>query len=107
MAGLKESEKLPLAPPHLVLGTTDHTTATSSWTVIGSHERQSRALMSLAHAALIAKGEGLLDKKLESLGKEDQCKGMKVAAAFTAIHSGLVGYFEPDPSEITLTATEG
>ena len=25
---------------------------------------------------------------------------MKVAAAFTAIHSGLCGYFEPDPKEV-------
>ena len=28
--GLKESEKLPLEPPHLILGSNDHTTATSS-----------------------------------------------------------------------------
>ena len=101
-AGLKESEKLPLASPHLILGSTDETTATSSWTVIGSHARQSRALMSLAHAAFIAKREGLLNKKFESLGRDDACKGMKVSAAFTAIHSGLVGYFEPDPKEIIL-----
>ena len=101
-AGLKESEKHPLAPPHLILGSNDHASATSSWTVIGSHEKQSRALMALAHAALIAKREGLLEKKFDSLGREEQCKGIKVAAAFTAVHSGLVGYFEPEPDEINL-----
>ena len=101
-AGLKESEKLPLAPPHLILGSTDETTATSSWTVIGSHARQSCALKSLAHAVFIAKREGLLNKKFESLGKDDACKGMKVSATFRATHSGLCGYFEPDPKEIIL-----
>ena len=38
---------------------------------LSGHMRESRALMSLAHAALIAKREGLLDKKFESLGRED------------------------------------
>ena len=54
-SGLKESEKLPLAQPHLILGSNDERFAISSWTVIGSHVDQSRALMSLAHAAWIAK----------------------------------------------------
>jgi len=31
---------------------------------------------------------------------------MKVAAAFTAIHSGLCGYFEPDPKEV-ITHSDG
>ena len=99
-AGLKESEKLPLVPPNLILGSLTEKDATSSWTVIGTHARQSQALMSLAHAAFIAKREGLSNKKFESLGRDDACKGMKVAAAFTAIHSGLCGYFEPDPKEV-------
>ena len=99
-AGLKESEKLPLAQPHLILGSDDEKSAITSWTVIGSHVDQSRALMSLAHAALIAKREGLLGRKWESLGKEDQIKGIKVTAVFTAVHSGLVGYFEPDPDDL-------
>ena len=29
-------------------------------------------------------------------------KGIKVTAAFTAVHSGLVGYFEPDPKELII-----
>ena len=45
---------------------------------------------------------GLVGRKWETLGKEDQIKGIKVTAAFTAIHSGLVGYFEPDPNDIIL-----
>ena len=101
-SGLKESEKLPLAQPHLILGSNDERSAISSWTVIGSHVDQSRALMSLAHAAWIAKREGLLGRKWETLGKEDQIKGIKVTAAFTAVHSGLVGYFEPDPDDLIL-----
>ena len=68
--------------------------------------KQSRALMSLAHAALIAKREGLSGKKFETLGREDACKGMKVAAVFTAIHSGLCGYFKPDPKEV-ITHSDG
>lgn len=105
-ARLKESKKLPLASPHLILGSSDEVDATSSWTVIGTHARQSRTLMSLAHAAFIAKREGLSNKKFESLGRDDACKGMKVAAAFTAIHSGLCGYFEPDPKEV-ITHSDG
>ena len=58
-SGLKESEKLPLAPPHAILGSNDEKTAISSWTVIGSHVGQSRVLMSLAHAAFIARREGV------------------------------------------------
>ena len=55
-AGLRESEKLPLAPPHLIIGSADETSATSSWTIIGPHPKQSHVLMSLAHAAFSAKG---------------------------------------------------
>ena len=101
-SGLKESEKLPLAPPHLILGLSNEQTATSPWTVIGTHIEQSRALMSLAHAAWIPKREGLAGRKWETLSREDQIKGIKVTAAFTAVHSGLVGYFEPDPNEIII-----
>ena len=100
-SGLKESEKLPLAQPHLIMGSSNEQTALSSWTVIG-HIEQSRALMSLAHAAWIAKREGLVGRKWETLAREDQIKGIKVTAAFTAVHSGLVGYFEPDPNEIVI-----
>ena len=99
-SGLKESEKLPLAPPHLILGSANENDATSSWTIIGTHAKQSRALMSMAHAAFIARREGLTNKKFEELGRDDACKGMKVAAAFTAVYSGLCGYFEPDPKEV-------
>ena len=63
-AGLKESEKLPLAPPHLIIGSVNESSAVSSWTVIGTHLKQSHALMSLAHATFIAKKEGLTGKKL-------------------------------------------
>ena len=101
-SGLKESEKLPLAPPHQILGSVNEQTATSPWTVIGTHVDQSRALMSLAHAALIAKREGLVGRKWDTLSREDQVKGIKVTAAFTAVHSGLTGYFEPEPNELIL-----
>ena len=101
-SGLKESEKLPLAPPHQILGSINEQTATSPWTVIGTHVEQSRALMSLAHAALIAKREGLVGRKWDTLSRDDQVKGIKVTAAFTAVHSGLTGYFEPDPNELIL-----
>ena len=101
-SGLKESERLPLAPPHLILGSVNEQTATSPWTVIGTHVEQSRALMSLAHAALIAKREGLVGRKWDSLSRDDQVKGIKVAVAFTAVHSGLTGYFEPDPNELVI-----
>ena len=96
---LKESEKLPLAQPHLIMGSSNEQTALSSWTVIGTHMEQSRALMSLAHAAWIAKREGLVGRKWETLAREDQIKG---TAAFTAVHSGLIGYYEPDPNEIVI-----
>ena len=101
-SGLKESEKLPLAPPHMILGSDTELTATSQWTVIGSHVEQSRALMSLAHAAWVARREGINGRKWDTLSNEDKIKGMKVTAAFTAIHSGLTGYFEPDPDDIIL-----
>ena len=101
-SGLKESEKLPIAQPHLVLGSSNEQTAVSPWTVIGTHFEQSRALMSLAHAAWIAKREGLVGRKWETLAREDQIKGIKVTSAFTAVHSGLTGYFEPDPNEIII-----
>lgn len=71
-SGLKESEKLPLAPPHLILGSANEQTATSPWTVIGTHVEQSNALMSLAHAALIARREGLVGRKWEALSRDDQ-----------------------------------
>ena len=58
--------------------------------------------MSLAHAAWIAKREGLIGRKWETPGKEDQIKGIKVTAAFTAVRSGLVGYFEPDLDELVI-----
>ena len=45
---------------------------------------------------------GMVGRKWETLAKEDQIKGIKVTAAFTAVHSGLVGYFEPDPGELIL-----
>ena len=99
-AGLKESEKLPLAPPSKVTGVANEGEATSLWTIVGTHADQSRALMAMAHAALIAKREGLVNRKFEELSRDYQCKGIKVSAAFTAVHSGLCGYFEPDPREI-------
>ena len=46
------------------------------------------------------------EKKFETLGRDDACKGMKVAAVFTAIHSGLCGYFKPDPKEV-ITHSDG
>ena len=49
---------------------------------------------------MIARREGLTNKKFEELGRDDACKGMKVATAFTAVYSGLCGYFEPDPKEV-------
>ena len=41
-SGLKESEKLPLAQPHLILGSNNEQSAILSWTVIGSHVEQSK-----------------------------------------------------------------
>ena len=54
----------------------------------------------MAHAALVASREGLRYRKFEDLSKDDACKGIKVAAAFTAVYSGLCGYFEPDPNDV-------
>ena len=99
-AGLKESHKLPLAPLHLVLRCRDEQESTSPWTVVDSQQQGSRGLMALAHAAFIAKREAITSRKFESLGKEDYCKGIRVTAAFTAVHAGLVGYFEPNPKDI-------
>ena len=44
----------------------------------------------------------LIISKWETLAREDKVKGIKVTAAFTAVHSGLVGYFKPDPNEIII-----
>ena len=99
-AGLKESAKLPLAPPHLILRCADETQSTSDWTIVESQKKGSGILMAMAHAALIAKREGITGRRFESLSKEDYCKGFKVSAAFTAIHAGLVGYFEPNPRDV-------
>ena len=99
-AGLKESAKLPLAPPHLVYRCNDEAQSTSPWTVVESQKQGSGVLMAMAHAALIAKREGITGRRFETLSKEDYCKGFKVSAAFTAIHAGLVGYFEPNPRDL-------
>ena len=99
-AGLKESAKLPLAPPHLVDWCDNEAQSKSDWTIIESQKKGCRVLMAMAHAALIAKREGITGRRFESLSKEDYCKGFKVSAAFTAVHAGLVGYLEPNPRDI-------
>ena len=74
--------------------------STSMWTVVGTHEQKSRALMAMAHAALVANREGLKGLKFEDFSRDDAWKGIKISAAFTALYSGLCGYFEPNPNEV-------
>jgi len=61
-ARLRESEKLPLAPPAAIDYAASQDASTTPWTFVTSHPEASRAFMSMAHAALIAKREGLLNR---------------------------------------------
>ena len=75
-AGLKESEKLPLAPPALIYGAATQEQSTSMCTLVATHAQQSRALMAMAHATLVASWEGLRNRKFEDLSRDDACKGI-------------------------------
>ena len=45
--------------------------STSMWTVVGTHEQKSRALIAMAHAALVANREGLKGLKFEDFLRDD------------------------------------